>query len=216
MSNRRGFTLLELLIGLTLLGFVMALLFGAFHLASRTWDAVSVHSEKVADRQVVLSYLRRMVEQMQPIMWKKTPGLPVAFIGQPGGIHCIASVSGQVGSGLRAVEIGLAPSDQQGQIALVLKQAPLRYQAEVFDDGLAAAEGQTLLNGLDAVEFAYFGAATAEEASDWRDTWEDTKNLPKLVRIRLGWHSDGWSELIIQPMIGSSGCRWDDMSSQCK
>ena len=45
MNGSRGFSLLELLIGLTLLGFILTLLFGGFRLASKSWDSISEISE---------------------------------------------------------------------------------------------------------------------------------------------------------------------------
>ena len=216
MKRGRGFTLLELLIGLALLGFLLALLFGGFHLASTTWDTVSVHSERTADEQIVGSFLRRLTEQLQPMRWKKAEGQPITFIGQGQFLRGISSISGQTGSGLRVIELAAEPDGSDGRLRLVLRHAPLRYDADQFDDGLADPATHPLLDNLDAVEFSYFGAIEVGEASSWRDSWADLTHLPKLVRIRLGSHDGHWSELIVQPMVGSSGCLWDDANGQCK
>lgn len=61
MNRGRGFTLLELLIGMTLLGFMLALLFGGFRLAANSWDAVTARTERTTDEQLGRAFLRRLL-----------------------------------------------------------------------------------------------------------------------------------------------------------
>ena len=66
MRAARGFSLLELVIGMTLLGFIVALLFGGFRLAANSWDAVETRVERTNDQQLARALVRRLLEQMQP------------------------------------------------------------------------------------------------------------------------------------------------------
>jgi general secretion pathway protein J len=217
MNPHRGFTLLELLIGLTLLGFILALLFGGFRLASSSWDAVATHAERTTDEQMAREFLRRILTQLQPLRWKKAQNQPVSFVGQRELLRGVAPISGQAGGGLRVVELALEQDGQDGgRRRLVLRQAPLRYDAELFDDALAEAKTHQLLDDLDAVEFNYFGPPKEGEPSSWQDTWTDTAHLPRLVRLRLGSRQPEWADVVATPMIGSTGCIWDSVNRQCR
>lgn len=217
MKSNGGFTLLELLIGMTLLGFILALLFGGFRLASSSWDAVATHAERTTDEQMTREFLRRVLTHLQPMRWKKTQNQPVSFIGQRELLRGVAPISGQAGGGLRVVELALEQDGQDGgHRRLVLRQAPLRYDAELFDDALAEAKTHQLLDDLEAVEFGYFGPPKPGEPSSWQDAWADPEHLPKLIRVRLGSREAGWADVVAAPMIGNTGCIWDNVTHQCQ
>jgi general secretion pathway protein J len=215
MNSSRGFTLLELLIGMTLLGFILALLFAGFRLASTSWDAVAMHSEQTTNEQLTREFLRRLITQLQPMRWKKALNQPVAFVGQHALLRGLAPLSGQAG-GLRVLELALEPDAHDGRSTLVLRQAPLRYDADLFDDSLGEAQTHPLLSDLESVEFSYFGPPKIGEPSSWQEAWPDPEHLPKLVRIRLGSRDEGWADIVAAPMVGSTGCPWDSVSRQCQ
>lgn len=216
----RGFTLLELLIGLTLLGFVLALLFGGFRLASRSWDAVTARTENTTNEQLARSLARRLITQAQPMRWKKGINPRIAFVGEPGTFIAVAPLSGPLGAGgLAVIELkatsGPAETGSGDSFRLILRLAPLRYQDEVFSDALAEAEEHMLLDGLSAVEFSYFGSEKPGAPPTWQGTWSNPDQLPKLVRLRLQSAEDGWTDLIVSPMVTVSNCRWDSFYKRC-
>ena len=213
--SQQGFTLLELLIGLTLLGFMLALLFGGFHLASTAWDTVGTHVNRTTDEQLAREFLRRLIMQMQPIRWKGAPNQPIAFTGDVQSLRAIAPISSQAGAGgLQVVEILAEPSADGNR--LTFRHAPLHYGAEQFTDGLGEGEGHLLLDAITGVEFAYFGPPKKGEPSAWQDAWENPEQLPALIRIRIASSSHEWPDLIVAQMVGSTGCSWDDLTQKCK
>lgn len=219
MNRSRGFTLLELLIGLTLLGFMLALLFAGFRLASDSWDAVDRRALRTTDEEVGRALVRRLVTQLQPIRWKRALNQPVAFVGEPGGLRALAPLSGQASlGGLRVIELVGERESAGGKesVRLVLRQAPLRYDAENFSDGLVEAKDHTVLNDLTVVQFAYFGEAKTGEPAQWFDAWPNPERLPQLVRITLGSGDSGWSDLLVAPMVGGTGCQWDSFYKRCR
>jgi general secretion pathway protein J len=217
MIRQRGFTLLELLIGMTLLGFMLALLFGGFRLASTTWDAVENRMERTSQEEMARALVRRMLTQLQPMRWKKVTNHSIAFIGEAGRIVAIAPLSGQAGgSGLRVIELVAEPETDAGKdtVRLVMRQAPVLYEAESFSDSLTAAKGHTILNGLGSVQFYYFGAEKNEIPPRWQETWTNAEQLPRLVRLRLASPGGGWADMTITPMI-TGGCIWDLFYNRC-
>jgi general secretion pathway protein J len=214
-----GFTLLELLIAITLLGFILALLFSGFRLASRSWDAVDARLERTTQEEMARAVARRLLLQMQPIRWKKAQDQPIAFVGEPNRIVFIAPLSGQAGvSGLRVIEIA-ASSGSQGvkpSATLVLKQAPLRHDAENFVNTLSGTKEHLLLDDLSTIQFGFFGPAKKDDPPQWQSTWTNPSELPRLVRIRLGSADPGWTDLLVAPAITGSACLWDSFHKRCR
>jgi general secretion pathway protein J len=219
MNAARGFTLLELVIGITLLGFILALIFGGFRLAANSWDAVETRVERTNDEQLARALVRRLLAQTQPLHWKKAVNQPIAFSGEPGVIRAVAPLTGQAGAGgLRLIELGQereAAETGKGPLRLVLRHAPLRYDAENFAAGLGDAKSYLVLGDLDAVEFSYFGPEKAGEPPRWQDVWTNQEQLPRLVRVRLGSREGGWSDMVVAPMVGGTSCRWDNFRKRC-
>ena len=221
MNAARGFTLLELLIGMTLLGFILALLFGGFRLAANSWDAVETRVERTNDEQLARALVRRLLAQMQPLRWKKTVNQPIAFVGEQEVLRAVAPLTGQAGAGgLRLIELGQERGEPtqtgKGPLRLVLRHAPLLYDAENFAGGLGEAKSYLVLGDLDAVEFSYFGPEKRGEPPRWQDAWTNPEQLPQLVRLRLRSREAGWSDLIVAPMVGGTGCRWDNFQKRCR
>jgi general secretion pathway protein J len=220
MNTARGFTLLELVIGMTLLGFILALVFGGFRLAVDSWDAVEARVERTNDQQLARALVRRLLVQMQPLRWKKTANQPIAFVGERKVLRAVAPVTGQAGAvGLRLIELGeesAGPTETgKGPLRLVLRQGPLRYDAEGFTDGLSEAKSSLVLDDLDSLEFSYFGPEKRGEPPRWQDAWANQQQLPQLVRLRLGTRDKGWAELVVAPMLGNSGCIFDGLYLRC-
>ena len=79
---QKGFTLLELLISMTLLGMILVLLFGGLRLGMRSWDAVEQQADTLNLVRSVENFLRTEMARVQPYRWKTAPGQPLAFVGE--------------------------------------------------------------------------------------------------------------------------------------
>ena len=210
MNNARGFTLLELMIGMTLLGFILALLFGGFRLASNSWDAAETRSERTADELLGRMLVRRLVTQMQPLRWNRAVNRPIAIAGERQALRAVSPLSGQAGvGGLRVIELRVerlaagreAMEDGNAPLRLMLRHAPVRYDTVSFTDSLGDVPGHLVLGDLEAVEFSYFGPEKRGEAPRWQEIWTNPEQLPQLVRLHLQSRDAGWADLIIAPMV---------------
>jgi len=206
VNTARGFTLLELLIGMTLLGFIIALLFGGFRLASNSWDAAETGGERTADELLGRMLVRRLVTQIQPLRWNRAVNRPIAVAGERDVLRAVSPLSGQVGvGGLQVIELRVERADNEekggGPLRLMLRHAPLRYDAGSFTDSLGGALGHLVLGDLEAVEFSYFGPEKRGAAPHWQEAWTNPEQLPRLVRLRLSSKDAGWADLIMAPMV---------------
>ena len=98
-QTQRGFTLLELLISLTLLGLILVLLFGGLRLSVRSWDSVQRQVDNLNSVRSVESFLRREMERIQPYRWKAAPGPRFAFVGERHKLNFVAPLPSRIGAG---------------------------------------------------------------------------------------------------------------------
>ena len=218
MKVSRGFTLLELLIGLTLFGFVLGLLLGGFRLASASWDAVTSRTEATVNTQLGRNFTRHLLSQLQPLRWKKDVNQSIAFRGEHASLQAIAALPSQWNSGgLQVIELSVQTDEQPGLFRLVLRHAPLRRDSEQFIDGLDnAGEGRVLLDGLVAAEFNYFGSEKIDGSPRWQNHWgNNPQQLPQLIALRTADNEGGGVDLVVVPMIGKAACRWDSVNNRC-
>lgn len=185
MRRAAGFTLLELLIGMTLLGLILALLFGGFRLALHSWDAVETRQQRTTDEHVTLALVRRLIGSVQPLRLRHQPQQPLTFSGQPDKLVLVAPLAESIG--LRVVEIAIVPRQAAGStsLQLVLREGPLRYGHGQLADMLTETHSRILFDKLQSAEFSFFGGRGPNTSPRWHPDWADTDQFPALVRMQL-------------------------------
>ncbi|MEO6422064.1 MAG: prepilin-type N-terminal cleavage/methylation domain-containing protein [Candidatus Nitrotoga sp.] len=213
-----GFTLLELLIAMSLLGLILALLFGGMRLGARSWEAGEIHAENSTHLALLQGFLRRELSQVTPFIWKKKADMNLAFIGEPDSIKMVAPIAVRLGAGgLFLISLELSRDNEVGQ--LVMRRAIPDADSVDFT-ALENVEKVVLAEHVKEVSFAYFGAETKDGEPQWRDQWgnkDSQQRLPYLIRVRVKF-SNGrvWPDLVVAPLIGSdTGCVWDSSASKC-
>lgn len=214
MSRQRrqdGFTLLELMIGLVLMGLLLLLLFGAFRLGSRAWDAVEADLAESTTQSVLTGVLRSTLEQAAPVHFKTQDGLILAFLGESGAIHYVGRLPGRERvPGLHM--LALARVEDR----LELRWLPFGGQAEDFS-ALADVEPRVLLEGVTAFELAYLQPGSEGSAAAWVGEWSSHEAFPAMVRVSLATESGGkWIELVAYPRLFADGCPWDAQKRRCR
>jgi general secretion pathway protein J len=211
-----GFTLVELLVALTLLSFVSLALFGSLRFGMMAWSRGHAHAERTEHIASVQDILRRLIADAYPLLVSGDPTRPhVAFDGTAGSLSFLASVPIALGAGGRS-RFALSADTHDGRIDLVIATQP-----ELADrEDSATALRKTLLARVQAVEFAYFGRARSDKAAQWHDDWIGKTSMPELVRVRVRFAGDDarrWPELVVAPRIAVDvGCVYDTLTKRCR
>lgn len=192
MSARRrgaedgGFTLLEVLVALVVLGLLVAGLAGGVRLGLRAWGAqdraVAAHGELDAvDRA-----LRGLIEQADP----GDTTHPAGIKGGPSRLALTTRLPAAASA--RAVDAVLL-TESGGR--LVLRWTPRRFGRPLGPP--PPAQDAVLLDGVDAVEFAYW--AQGGEGG-WQGAWNG-QDPPALIRIRLRFTDAArhWPDIVAAP-----------------
>jgi general secretion pathway protein J len=199
-----GFTLLELLIAITLLGLLLAALFGGLRLGARAWERSEERLDQSARLQVVHNFLRDRLAQAYPLEREEgadrsTP----AFAGDADTVQFITLMPEYLGTGFAEFTVAV---DDQSEVANLL----VRWQRFDPVDPLAADEEpqiKVLLQDIERLEIAYFGALARDQPASWHDRWLDVGQLPQLIRIRVVFPPGDprrWPDLIVQPMTADA------------
>lgn len=179
----QGFTLLELLIGMTLVGFILTLLFAGLKLGTQSWEVGEKRMVASSRQAVVVDFLRRTLEQTYPLQWRLDDEDQVAFVGEATTLKFVGTVAmheGVAGNHLIGLEL---VSGKSGQDLIMRWQLP-DPRAPGFAR-LEEAEPKILAMGITGMTLAYFGSVTDTDEPAWHDQWLHQRMPPKLIRLQL-------------------------------
>lgn len=173
-GRAQGFTLLEVLVVLSLLGVLLALIAGALTGANRALGKAERYSTRLDEVRSTQNFLRNAIGQALPLAAgaSGSESAPV-FEGQTHSLRFYAPLAPWLGGGLYRYSISLA-AGQRLQVGL----ERLRDQRL-----LPAQEPQVLLHQVSSVAFSYRGISPQGTATDWLDHWPWPGRLPVSVRI---------------------------------
>jgi general secretion pathway protein J len=220
MSARTaGFTLLELIIALSLLALMAAVLAGSVSLSARSWDGGETKAVEVAEMRQTQEFLRGQLVALYPQRLRKAVDVPLMFAGEREEIRYAAALPPRVAEGgVYFFRLSLVRGKDAGE--LVLERVVPEPDAAVLP-AFDKAERSILARGITEMRIGYFGrdpnAAVTDEPR-WRDRWEDTQRLPDLVRIEVKTERGlPWPTLVVEPRRGpEAGCSaWDPARQVC-
>src|SRR6476646_4763828 len=95
----RGFTLLELIIALVLLGLLSAVLFGSVKLAGRSTDSGEARAGAAASMRLAQQFLRTNLEAQHPLRMRKMVDWPLLFAGASDELRYAARLPTRIAGG---------------------------------------------------------------------------------------------------------------------
>ncbi len=173
-----GFSLVEVLVTLVLVSVMataMAAMTGQFRQLINNTDR---SGDKMA-LQAATRYLTRQLEQAEAIQIDGiNGGSSPCMTGEIDKVKFVANVRlGAISYGLRNLEFELNDGEK------LVRSSALRRLA-VEGDALKL-EPAVVLDGVQALEFAYFGSLTGTEAPAWHDSWSAVARLPQAISVTV-------------------------------
>lgn len=167
MKRHQGFTLVEVLIALSLFGLMLGMIFTILTMASRTWEAAEPRAAALDSRLVLERFLQRHLAAAP--VWPDSQNRP-SFAGDSHQLTFVAFPPLVIGmKGPQRFRL-LKDGDR-------LKVQVLTITAELPEDERRMRD-LVLLERVEKVQFRYFGDG------EWHDDW--TKHtLPRLVEMTL-------------------------------
>jgi general secretion pathway protein J len=207
-----GFTLVELLVSLAVLGLLAVLLSSGLRFGARAWERSEAHTEGMDEVMRVRALLRHEIEQAYPEYVTSDRKHPhVAFIGTGATMTFLAPAP--QASGIEGLaEVTLSGVQKQSHVGLTMAIRP--------DGSAEGIAGELLLNDLAFLRFGYFGSDEAGGPAAWHDEWTNRKTLPLLVKISAKFpqgDARSWPTLVVAPRIlVDTACIYDQVTKKCR
>lgn len=184
----RGFTLLEMLVGMALLGLMTLALFSAMRFGTQSWERAETKSTQVVDLATAEHVLRREVGKAFPMRVGLVNENKVAFEGDASRLLFFTALPAHFSAGgLSRVELryeaGSRSDPTQGG-TLILRHALQDGLETELPDG-DDTRSSRLIQGLESFSIAYYGRDTDNSESTWRDSWKQGGRFPQLVRLTI-------------------------------
>jgi len=193
MKNRRcpGFTLIEVIVAMTILGFILVIIYQVFRLSLFSWEKGESAAEEYQKIRIVSQLLSQQVKSTFPyeIKTQKAESNYLAFEGKKQSLRFVSAFPAK---SRRPEGLVFAVYDYKeggrGQGSLVLYEQRV-LNKDFFEETLKKDTGVTLLEGLSELRFEYYREADPEnnKTEGWFDDWnaKEEKRLPKAVRMTL-------------------------------
>ena len=201
-ARTAGFTLIEMLIALALIGLLTAALFGGLRFAARASDRANAAADHATDLATAYSFLQAQLGNAQPYPATADPkDQQILFDGAPDHIEVITTSPSRLAMG-GFFHLHLTVVDVGGELRLIAEWREPPRKDEAPPDSVL--KPSILLDHLRGVGFAFFGTTDPESPSDWHDRWQGVSALPKMIRLRVEF-ADGWQvpDLIVAPRLAA-------------
>ncbi len=203
LRQKSGFTLIEVMISLTILSLIMGVILGGFRLGNKSWQKGEQRLDEQQRMRCVFSILIQDIKSCLMIQRPSDPesttqrrrtNQPVVFIGETDSIKFISTASGiapQLKKGtLRLVKYLL--SQDEDKPGLILEESPLLYQnpfeEDIDDIDSESIEFMTfhwsLYQDVTDTSFQYFGIKTIhqkvkelDKEPEWHDDWNTLEEI---------------------------------------
>lgn len=191
----QGFTLLEIIIALTLIVMIAAGLWGVMGTSIRAWGKGTQYIDANQRNRATLSMVRRQIAsaynyQVQPDPTTVGGVAYPFFTGTESGFQFISlnSLLFEDSPGLTLVTYEFSQGSQ-GNYSLVEKES--RFLGQIPDqDNLTAQEKMTsVMDGISGCSFEYYDPGDTENTAQWVKEWsgQDRGRLPVAISIEVNW-----------------------------
>lgn len=193
----RGFTLVEVMLAITLVALIMAMAYGGFRASVRATSTGEALIEQTNQLRVTHQFIRRQLTLTQALIIEEgdEPGTQVRFNGDQDFVRFVAPMPGYLSFGGSYVQQLSLERGRDG-LDLVFYFAMLNG----YEPGdIEAHDGIVLIEGLRSGSFIFLGEDDEEMEPFWADYWERTELLPLAVGLTLDLDRDNglvWPDLI--------------------
>ncbi len=191
LFSTTGFTLLEVVVSLTILGFILLIVFGAFRLGLSAWERGESTREEYQTVRTVTQLISRQLKSAFPykIKTKKAEGDYLAFEGTAHSLKLVSAlpVKAQRPEGfVYAFYEFREGGNGGGQLVLYEERA---LNKDFFEEPPKEDSEVTLLQGITDLKFEYLREEDKlnDQPEEWVEEWsaKEEKALPKSVRVSI-------------------------------
>lgn len=204
MNRDQGFTLVELLLAITLMSILLALAYGGLRASTHATDRGQEILEESGRIRMAHQFIRKQLNQMIPLIFEQAEEDETGsvFLGDSRVIRFVAPMPGYLGFGGPHVQELEIVKGERG-LALVMSHALLQgfEESKLFE-----REPILLLDRIESASFWFLGLDETGELANWSDSWEQPGLLPVSVMLDIEFAEDvyvRWPELVASVRVDS-------------
>ncbi len=199
--TQRGFTLVEMLVALSVSALLVSLVYGSVRVGQRSAAALGVQAEEAEVMRIGWQFLHDALAQARPVADPDNPRDRTGFLGEPERLSFVADMPAYIGIG-GPMRIGLnAMATADGYQLLLTRRRLDETRVSASEE---PGEQAVLVEDLDRLAIAYFGRQARSAAPTWYSSWDSAGNLPNLIRISVKpAGAPSWPVLIASPLTGT-------------
>ena len=189
-GNSRGFTLLELLIALTIVALIVVIIFGALRIGIRAWEKGEKDVDIRQRQRIVLDLIKRQLASTSVgDVWGRDQQ-QVSLKGDDKSVEFVSHIPLTPGNRFGPVYVQYAVKrEKEGD-----KEHLTFYEKNIASPDKKRGAGNPdegdfseLIPGMKSIVFEYLKDRSGEEASLWQKSWDPAvdKGVPRAVRVTL-------------------------------
>jgi general secretion pathway protein J len=194
LAHRRsgGFTLLETLVALVVLGLLVVGLTNGVRTGLALWNAQSRRLGEAADLDAAERTLRHLLSSIPTSPGGDTAAGSLAFDGRSDRLAFV----GDLPTGLGTTQLANIDLELKGR-RLILSWTPHRH--EISSAPPPKPIETEIVGGVKRLELAYWGSTDPDQPAVWQSQWQGPQ-LPDLVRVRVVFAAGDrrhWPDLVV-------------------
>jgi general secretion pathway protein J len=186
-----GFTLIEVVVTLTVLGFILLIIFGTFRLGLSAWERGESTNEEYQKVRIISQLISQQIKSIVPykIKTQKAEGDYLAFEGTARSLKFVSALplkAKQPEGFVYAIYEFREEGGERGRLVLYEQRA---LNKDFFEEETKEELGVPLLEGVSNVRFEYYQDEDPAEnrTGGWVEEWsaKEEKELPKAFRMTI-------------------------------
>ena len=201
IRNSSGFTLVELLLAITLMSILLALTYSGLRGATRSSERGEEILAATGNLRSAHQFVRRQLNQMLPLPFAiDGQGSPdeirIVFEGDSRRIQYVAPMPGYLGTGGPQVQLMELVSGNEEGVVIQFSHSLLQgfEQERLYD-----RDPILLLEGIESAGFEFLGKDEDGNLTGWTTSWDRPDDLPVAVRLNVEFTQDlnlRWPDLV--------------------
>jgi len=176
-----GFTLIEVMLAMTLLSIMVTLLFGSLKICAESWNKGEAKIAEVNEKAVVYQFFKRHLPSVQPLWddFSEEGTHQFSFQGGADKVQFVSVFPASSGrKGLQIFEISFDQADHM--INIIVKPFYPALEEQEWQQ-----EQVVLLENVEAFKISYFAKQTENSGGTWAGSWREKEMLPALIKINI-------------------------------
>jgi general secretion pathway protein J len=200
----KGFTLIEVLIAMTLLSIMVVLLFTSLKICAQSWEKGENKMSEVNEVAVVYNFFQRHLPSAMPLWndFNEAEEKTFSFQGKKQSMQFVSvfpASAGKTGMQLFSIE----PQQQDNEQVIKVVITPFFPVAEGEE---WHKEEAVLLRHVNNFTLSYFGVLEDGTGSSWQEEWLAKTSQPQLIKININTKNGiFWPEMIIELKVAGDG-----------